>query len=108
MVDEHLESLTMYVLGAIYDEIQLAKGAATVAAAVARMANDDVAHQKRMSGLNNFSNLITRVGDLGKMVGYLQMMLQESGELMISIVDGSIPVVGCQDSGSLGSVGTVT
>ena len=75
MVDEHLESLTMYVLGAIYDEIQLAKGAATVAAAVARMANDDVAHQKRMLGLKNFSNFTTRVGDMKRTVGYLQTML---------------------------------
>ena len=58
----------MYVQGGIYDEIQLVKGATT---AVTRMANDVVVYQKRMPGLNNVSNLITRVGDLERTVGYL-------------------------------------
>ena len=95
----------MYVQGAIYNKLQLVKGAAT--AAVARMANDAVSHQKQMPGLNNVSNLTIRVGNLERMVVYLQTMLQESGELMMSIIDVSILVAGHQ-SGSLGTAETVT
>ena len=47
------------------------KGAATAAAAVVKMADDDVAHQKQMLDLNNAINLATRVGDLERTVGYL-------------------------------------
>ena len=76
-------------------------------AAVTRTANNNAAHQKQMSGLNNVINLTTRVGNLERTVVYLQTMLHESGELMVSIVDGSILVAGHQ-SGSLGTTGTVT
>ena len=65
-------------------------------------------YQKRMSGFSNISNLTIRVGDLERMVGYLQTMRQEPGELMMSIVDGSIPVACPRGSGSLGTTGTVT
>ena len=97
-VDTCLKSLTTYVRGVIYDEIQPVKGVAMVAEAVARMANDDVVHQTRMTGLDNVSNLTVRVGDLESMVTYLQTMLQEAGDMMMSIVDGSIPVAGHQNS----------
>ena len=65
-------------------------------------------HQRQMSGSNNVSNLSGRVGDLEMMVSYPQTMLQESGELMMGIVNGSIPVACCEGSGSLGTMGTVT
>ena len=76
-------------------------------AAVTRTANNNAAHQKQMSGLNNVINLTTRVGDLERTVVYLQTILQESGELMMSIIDVSILVAGHQ-SGSLGTAETVT
>ena len=84
------------------------KGEATAVAAVAKTANKAVAHQKRMSGLNNVINLTVRVGVLERMVGYLQRMLQELGELMTGIVDDSILVASRHGSGSLGTAGTVT
>ena len=86
----------------------LVKGEAMAAEAVARTANDDVAHQTCMAGLNNACNLTARrVGDLETRVTYLQTMLQESGDMMMRIADGSISVVGHQNS-RLGTVGLVT
>ena len=78
------------------------------ATAVAKKANESVAHQKWMSVLNNASNLSGRVGDLERMVGFLQDMLKESGDLMMGIVDGTIPVAGHPVSGSSGTAGMAT
>ena len=47
------------------------KGAVAVVAAVTRTEYDDIAHQNRMPGLNNVSNLTVRVGDLERTVCYL-------------------------------------
>ena len=89
----------------MYNELQLAKGVAMMAAIVAKKANTSVAHQKCMLGLNNVSNLSGRVGDSERMVGYLQKMLRELGELMMGIVGGSIPVADCHGSWKLGNCG---
>ena len=79
-----------------------------MAATVAKKANESVAYHKWMPGLNNISNPTGRVVDLERMVGFLQEIFKESGELMMGIIDGIIPVAGRPLSGSLGTAGTVT
>ena len=63
----------------------------TVASEIARKASAGVTHLQTAPGLNNISNLMARVGVLETQVCQLHDMLKEFGNLMMGIVNGTIP-----------------
>ena len=94
LVDECLGSLTAYVQGTLYNDMQRVAGTADAAAAMAKKDTATMTHLNLSASLITIRNLTARVGDMEMQVLFLQDLLKESGDLMLGITKGVIPVAG--------------
>ena len=88
----HPRSLMEYVQGALYNNVQQTWGTVDAASEMARKATAGANHLQLTAGLDTVRNFTVSVGDLETRVRLLHKFLKDLVDLILGIVDGTIPL----------------
>ena len=107
-MDGNMTAMFAYIKGNLAKDLRLVTKMAELSSAVAKKAKLGVDNLNLAISQNTVVGLTANVGALEGQILYLQNLVMESGDLMIGIVNGKIPIIYLASGLDAGTTGGVT
>ena len=107
-MDDNMTAISTYIKGDLAKDLRLVTKMAELSLAVAKKDKLGVDNPSLLMGQNTVVGLAAKVEALEGHILYLQNLVMESGDMMLDIVNGKIPIVDLASGLALGTTGGVT